>query len=357
MNKLLSVASIYGLEIYDRNYHRKSSGFKYPVSFQKYIVGSLPYDQLVQQYKKYKIGLNVNSVKNSPTMCSRRIYELLASGVMVVSTHSAAVEQMFKNIVQIVPDYKTMKTSLKFTLNHDDWRVKKELEGQRLIFSSHTYAHRLYTIAKSCGIHVKKTYQINVHVISYAQNRKDVKNILTSYKAQDYSHKKLTIFLSKHFSKKEQAALKKIDHVNFIPVNHVKINLANIIRNTDYVSYFNPKHYYGRYFLTDLVWGSIYSGAKIIGKGSYYKYLRDHKLRLINNSDEYTYTSKVLNDGCIVHKSVINSSDIMLCDLMIQNVFLKKVQAQQKFSINAFNFVYHFDASTKNKALIAKVIK
>ncbi|MBF8808482.1 MAG: hypothetical protein IC227_09595 [Enterococcus lacertideformus] len=75
LNVLLSLAQEYGLDIYDRNYYRQEPEFKYPKEYQENIVGTLHYSEILNAYKGYKFLLNVNSVKHSESMFSRRVFE------------------------------------------------------------------------------------------------------------------------------------------------------------------------------------------------------------------------------------------------------------------------------------------
>ena len=51
------------------------------------------------EYRRYACFLNVNSVKTSPTMCSRRVFELLACRTPVVSTPSRAIDELLGDAV------------------------------------------------------------------------------------------------------------------------------------------------------------------------------------------------------------------------------------------------------------------
>lgn len=73
MKWLLEAANIYGLDIFDRNFG--TGIFPFPEQYQDGIKGSLPYKELCEEYSKYRVFLNVNSVTDSPTMFSRRVFE------------------------------------------------------------------------------------------------------------------------------------------------------------------------------------------------------------------------------------------------------------------------------------------
>ena len=149
---LLRSAKDYHLEIYDRNYNPDKSirsDFEFPEEFDSFVIGSLPYAQLVARYKDYKVFLNVNSIIDSKTMFSRRIFELLACGTPVISTQALGIEETFgKDIVWTVKNEIEAKKAFETLMNDpEEWR-KRSLRGIRTVFNHHTYTHRANQIHK-----------------------------------------------------------------------------------------------------------------------------------------------------------------------------------------------------------------
>jgi len=109
------------LHVYDRmlhaTKHRESRIF--PAKYQPFIVGSLSYDQMVTAYRQYKLFLNINTVQDSPTMFSRRVFEILACGTPVVSTHSDGMKAMLGEHVHIVNDKDEAKQVVQQLLESD----------------------------------------------------------------------------------------------------------------------------------------------------------------------------------------------------------------------------------------------
>ena len=68
---------------------------KVPERYKQNVVGHLKPDEMWKAYKGYKYTINMNSVKQSPTMFARRVYESLASGTPVVSNYSKGVVEQF----------------------------------------------------------------------------------------------------------------------------------------------------------------------------------------------------------------------------------------------------------------------
>lgn len=92
MEMLLDAAIERGLHIFDRMGRPDDTRFAWPEKYREYVVGSLTYPQTLEAYRRYETFINVNTVVDSPTMCARRVYELLASGTRVISGPSMALE-------------------------------------------------------------------------------------------------------------------------------------------------------------------------------------------------------------------------------------------------------------------------
>jgi hypothetical protein len=150
---LLDVAREFGLVIYDRNFGSGASEFTFPERFQPHIRGRLPYTELARVYRQHRAFLNVNSVIDSPTMLSRRVYELLASATPVVSTPSLAIEAIFGGLVFSVGSPDDARRALEVALSDAGWLETAD-RGRRFILRHHTYAHRLLEVARAAGIEV-----------------------------------------------------------------------------------------------------------------------------------------------------------------------------------------------------------
>jgi hypothetical protein len=148
---LLRAAKEHGLDIYDRNHGQED--FCFPHDLRDCVRGGLPYEQLCREYAAYRVFLNVNSVASSPTMFSRRVFELLASGTPVVSTYATGIERLLgADSVWFVDNPEEASVAVARLLEDDaEWR-KRSLRGIRTVFSTHTYAHRLAELCRFAGV-------------------------------------------------------------------------------------------------------------------------------------------------------------------------------------------------------------
>ena len=301
MEDILDIAKKFGLDIFDRNYTKNANGtthFSFPERFSENIVGSLKYDEIDKAYKGYKVMLNVNSVKYSPTMFSRRVFEGLACGTPIISSYSEGVKKIFKDIVLISEDQQELETNINKLMNDEDFYRQKSLEGIREVFLHHTYKHRVQYIFEKMGIDFRINFK-KVAVISVVRSKEEFFYILEKFEDQTWKEKELIVFLE-HFDG-------YIDLLNQYNTEHIKTyvfsymnhysRLTDIIHH-DYIAYFSPKNYYGENYLLDIMLATEYSQADIIGKSNVYSY-DSQKGEIIewNQEKEYEYVNDLHMDA------------------------------------------------------------
>ncbi len=199
IENMLKPAFKYSLAIYDRFNNLNNKKNLFPPEYNPYIKDSLSYKDIIKEYKKYEVFLNVNSVNVSPTMFSRRIFELLASGIPVISSYSKGIENYFKDIVLLSNNQNDTDLLLYRLLKDREKRDRLSVLGQREIFNHHTYTHRFNTILDKLGI--KKTIfeKKGISVITCTNRPYSLENILANYVSQLYPLKELIIIINNDF--------------------------------------------------------------------------------------------------------------------------------------------------------------
>lgn len=148
MEIVLAPAVGLGLDIWDRHAGTADARFAYPPHLASAVKGSLTYAETLTAHHRYKVFLNVNSVATSPTMCARRVFELLACGTPVVSGPSTAIERLFEDVVTIVDDPDEARRAIEARLADDGPGAEDLAAAVR----HHTYASRLGQVLQSSGI-------------------------------------------------------------------------------------------------------------------------------------------------------------------------------------------------------------
>jgi len=134
------LGSNHGLDIVDRNYHLDLPDYHFPAAYVQHVAPAIPYDTLQQVSKCYDWVLNLNSIKYSPTMCARRIFEAQALGNLIISNYSIAVNNLFPNVFT-VHDQKEIGAIVERTTPEDIERLRAE--GIRQVMGGHTVYHRI----------------------------------------------------------------------------------------------------------------------------------------------------------------------------------------------------------------------
>lgn len=140
------LAGPYQLKVYG-NEHWLNNTDQYTLPAHVYQ-GYLAYESLPTAYSSSRIVLGLNSVVNSPTMMSMRIFEALGCGAFCLSHWTLALEHLFQNHTHLVwsknPD-ETLEL-VRFYLAREDLRQKIGAKGREEVYKLHTYTTRINSI-------------------------------------------------------------------------------------------------------------------------------------------------------------------------------------------------------------------
>ena len=142
--------NVYSIDIYDRQFETTPS---FPSKYKKLIKCKQSYNEINTHLKRYKIMYNVNTITDSNTMFSRRIYEGLASGCCIISTYSKGIVNKFSDIILI--SYNTDDTK-----RHLDSLLINKLINTHQHTNQHTHQHtnnNIYTLSFKSHKRVIKT--------------------------------------------------------------------------------------------------------------------------------------------------------------------------------------------------------
>lgn len=135
-----------GLEIFSR-YLGDDERYQFPAPLDERVVGSLDYAQMLTAYQAYKVFLNVNSVVDSPSMCARRVFEIVSRGTAVVSTPSAAVGEYFTpQELPVVASREQAADVIRSLVRSEQLRERTVRKAQRRVWADHTYTHRVAAV-------------------------------------------------------------------------------------------------------------------------------------------------------------------------------------------------------------------
>lgn len=184
---LLGAAKKHGLDIYDRN--SGTGEFAFPPELAGHTKPGVPYEELCSIYRQYRVFLNVNSVEDSPTMFSRRVFELLACGTPVVSTPALGIERILgTDAVWLVRNEQEADEAITTLLDNDEEWLRRSRAGIRQVFAAHTYAHRLDDVFRVAGISERIARNPNILLIVHVADREDVERLDSFVRTQTYAN-------------------------------------------------------------------------------------------------------------------------------------------------------------------------
>lgn len=327
-----------GLDIYDRNYYLNSIQYRYPKYFKSYIKGYLSANDLEECNKGYKIMLNVNSVTNSPTMFSRRVFEGLACGTPVVSSYSLGINNMFKGIVVASDDLDELKDEF-IRLKNESYYDKKVVKGIREVLRNHTYKDRVVYMLNKIGISASNN-KPSLSIISSIDSLDELEKAKIMYYSQTYYYKKLYLIID---NEKLHNFVKENNKDNKIILLDNKDKNTNSIIESDYIGIMSVNNYYGKYYFEDLMNSTLYSDAEFIGKKSFFKVkqnIDNNDIYIVNENMSFQYVDILDLDKCIFKSSVVKNQTINKLIEYIEVNYIDKFKFGCRYlSIDKFNLI------------------
>lgn len=273
-----------GFHIYDRMHGSpREDLFGFPERYHPFIKGKLPYHSLLREYRKYKVFLNVNSVQDSPTMFSRRVFEVLLSGTPVISGYSLGIDRMLGgDIVQMVTFPEEGLEAIESLLNDRERRQELGRLGVRRVMEGHTYEDRLKSILDTVGISFEGVSG-DMALWSLVESREELKVCLDNFQRQVFRAGKLRYYLVTH----------DVSLTSAIPLpmgtrvlqlserGNLPDALDSVLNNSaePFLAFMDPGDYYGSFYLMDMYHALRYSGSRMVGKSGYIFY-DDDKFRI-----------------------------------------------------------------------------
>lgn len=278
-----NAAESYGLKftIFSRHAGGEKK-YQFPRRWSKHVAGSLPYAQMLGAYRSFKTFLNVNSVTESPSMCARRIFEIVASGTPVISTESAALRNFFTP--EEVPSASTEEEAelvIRALTNSDQLRRRTVHRAQRRIWEEHSYRHRAESVLHALGFEHDERTTPKVSVICSTNRDSELDHLLEQVAHQTYPEIELLveghgIDIAADFANRARRA--GIDDVTVLSADGSTslgncLNLMIAHASGDIIAKFDDDDYYLPNYLRDQVNTLCISNADLVGKASLYFYL------------------------------------------------------------------------------------
>ncbi|MGK3958289.1 hypothetical protein ACLKOZ_19095 [Arthrobacter sp. R4] len=170
LHRILDAAKVHGLTIYDRQVNVPNSPYHFPAELVPYVREGVPYKEVLEVYKAHPVNINVNSANDSPTMFSRRVVEIAASGSLVLSGRGRGITEQIRGIEATNSDSRWAEL-LSSWMSDETGRVAAVWRQMRTITRSHLAEHALAIVMRTAGIPV-----IARALPSYALARKGIES-------------------------------------------------------------------------------------------------------------------------------------------------------------------------------------
>ncbi|WP_447893714.1 glycosyltransferase [Vreelandella sp. GE22] len=288
MDALLPTIIKFNGAIYDRMSKIDSERYKFPTQYDPFIRDAVPFTEVVELYKRFKVFLNVNTIVDSPTMMSRRVYELLACGTPVVSTPSKAIEEQFAGIVHVANNAEEANIIVERLLTDEHFWEKTSHIGYREVMKKHTYTHRLEDIKSSLGYEVNDSKPL-VSIITCTRRPNMIDRIVENMTRQNYPNCELILVLQDFSESQKEELVKKIKEKpsNIVVIEALvndssdtlgeRFNKAADIAQGEYIAKMDDDDFYFENYLSDMLIPFSFGDYGLVGKKELYMYLSGSK--------------------------------------------------------------------------------
>lgn len=289
------------LLIADRNFGADSEDLVYPARFQSSVLPPVQHAVLQKLHKLFRYNLNFNSIKQSPTMCAMRVYELQAQGNGLISNYASSVFNKFPGI-RIIP----FKQDMSFDFGTDEsWEeYRLNVSNIREVLNTKTSYQVVGTLLENIGLGQRTRNKATIAVIC---NEKTA-SIVSAFEAQSYPDKVLL----------EESELQNWSQLKQL-------------HDIGYFCWFSDENRYEKYYLNDLLNGFKYTDCRYITKNAYFDCKGDYV-----SGSEHEYTTSCSGKSL----SLFSCKHFEPNDLIAQQD-TKSFELENGYSIDPFeiNFV------------------
>ncbi|KRD47286.1 hypothetical protein ASE27_02640 [Oerskovia sp. Root918] len=267
------VSSVVEVEIFDRNLHEQDENYKFPDSYLPLIKGTLSPDSVHHAYRAYEYGLNLNSVKQSATMFARRVFELMASGTLIVGNYSRGVRMLFGNLTTSVDAGEEAAGRIQEL--ESDPRTSRRLRqaALRKVLQEHTYADRIeYLVSRIMGSaytgHLPK-------ILVVAEVRSHEELLLFAAQAET----QLGVDVVPVAVSPDESVVARLTQAGgpriFSRADLRQLKVADLAPTAEFAAVWTMPDHHGRHLLLDLALAHRYSDRKVVGIAGGYEWTVD----------------------------------------------------------------------------------
>jgi glycosyltransferase involved in cell wall biosynthesis len=277
-----------GLDIYDRNLDRGDPRYRFPEHYDHLIRGTLKGEQILEAYKGYLFGLNMNSIKDSPTMFARRVYELMACNTIVISNNSTGIHAIFEDMVICSDDPDHILERLTTLRSHPEQYRKLRLRALREVMNRHTYRDRMDLIRIDVLGIVPETKLKGILCLASSKAPEKMEGLARCLREQTVSGGELL-----------QTDLDDLDRFR---------EAWQEARSSDrLLALMDPEDHYGPHYLEDIALAFYYSGAMAVTKWCHL----NGKGGLVNQGSQYRWVQSTHPEALVIDPERVSFEEML----------------------------------------------
>jgi spore maturation protein CgeB len=354
------------LDIFDRFANSEDESLQFPAFYQPAVRGTLPFEALSILYKHYAGFLNVNTIQESPTMFSRRVFEILASGTPVISSPSVGMERMLGEVVLTPTSKADVRDAILCVTGDKPFRDRLGARGVRIVMQSHTYARRVAAMAEIIGAPPVIQRRKRVAVVCVSRRPDFIARAFENFTRQTYADKQFFFVMhSEQFDMADvEAFTRKSPGTQLLRIPPDAklgdgLNAALEQADSDFFAKMDDDDYYTHHYLADSMLAFEYTDAGLVGKNSYFCYLEALDVLAVRfPNKELTYTKRVCGATLLGNRRAVGSIRFGSFDRGTDTDFVDKCLKAgcRIYSTSRFNFIAHrrADVSTHTWTLDAR---
>lgn len=277
------------VDIYDRNFNSKDIyNPPFPEQYKPYIKGTLKFKAVNKAYKAYKLAININTVKTSPTMFSRRVFELAASNTVILSNYSSGIRELFGNTIFSSDKEAILENYLQNITQNDRIRRKVNLLALRQVMKNHTYEDRVIRLKELITGKPITAYFPQIFVVAIVSTMNELNSIQINFQRQTFINKQLLIITNMPVTKSV------VNKSLFFVTKEQCTEFLDTQKTDSFIAFFAVSDYYGKNYLQDLILATRYTNKNMIayGKSSYFGN-HQGRCKLFQNDLHYQLVNKL----------------------------------------------------------------
>ncbi|MCU1429896.1 MAG: hypothetical protein JWL83_3896 [Actinomycetia bacterium] len=339
------------LDIFDR---QAGTADAFPPPYDRAVQGARSYDETVAAYRRYAAFLNVNSVSASPTMFSRRVFEILACATPVISTPARGITELLGDAVIVTDTADDTRRAVERVVHDHDYRDQVGQRGYRHVMAHHTYSHRIDTLLDFARVSPLQHREPLVSVLCSSMRPERAEAVFEAFARQTYAAREL-IFVTNAAGfdtdllhrLASRVANTKILHVDPAATLGECLNAALDVSSGRYVAKWDDDDTYGPEYLRDALLAFRYADAAVVGKTTFYAYMESTDATVLREPGrEFSYVNRVAGGTIVADRDQVGSIRFASLPRGTDTRFLQDCREAglRIFSADRFNYLLYRQA-------------